>query len=82
MFGWLFNRLGNSILSRTNQRKCERCKLPYNESLSDCPHCSGLDDTSLTRILNKRRKERIGIATFMLLIAALFVVFLFLPYFK
>lgn len=75
---WMSNRLERKSRERANLTTCERCKLFYNKNLDTCPHCSGLSDHHVARLVKQRARFRLGLGKAMLLAAIMIIVFLLL----
>ena len=75
---WLpYHNLGKKIQQRKNQKKCQRCQLLYYKTLTECPHCTGIDDFKLKKLLAKRARFRIGLGKGMFIAAVVIMVLLF-----
>ncbi len=75
---WAFYRLESKSRERANLTSCERCKLLYNKNLDACPHCSGLGDHHVARLVKQRARFRLGLGKAMLFGAIMIIVFLLL----
>lgn len=76
---WLnFNNMEQTLNRRKNQVRCERCKIRYKKDQPECPHCFGIDDELLIKLLEKRKKFRLNIAKTMVILVLLIIAMLFL----
>ena len=78
--GWHENRVKESLRKRKNQTKCARCRLLYDKTNDYCPHCTGIEDEELRRVLAIRLEKRIRLGKVMFLAAFVILVVMFFSY--
>ena len=74
---WQFHTLEEKILRRRNQKRCQRCGLLHAKGLAECPHCAGIDELVLRRLLGQRQRQRLALARGMLIAGIVLVALIF-----
>lgn len=72
----------NRISKQLNRVCCKRCELYHDNKLSDCPHCSQLDDTQLQNLKDQvaeqdRLNSRLGQTIFLALAVVILLTVIF-----
>ena len=63
---WHVKNLSERVKHRNTLKNCNRCGLLYKKQLVECPRCSGLEDSDLDLLLQRRVRARVGMGRVML----------------
>lgn len=70
---WQIRNLSKRLEKEKLLKLCKRCGILHSKRLTECPHCSSLDDENLSRLLLQRAESRMSMGNTMLYFVAVFV---------
>ena len=62
-------------LKSNNLKQCNRCSLVYDRSLSQCPHCKGLNERQVEELIEKQKRIQIGSVLHILIVFGVLALF-------
>ena len=63
---WHKYTLTKRLIKERRLKKCERCHILYKKALTECPHCSDINDKDLNNIIQNSSNARVDIGKLML----------------